>query len=90
MQIRITIGTTVVNEAFEIVSPVDIITLLFRPMYSNMSRLSFILFLRVSRFNCPRMSEQNRKEQCHVSHMHDFAFFLRRFAPNIFEKEYSR
>ena len=36
-------------------SPVGILALPFRPLYSNMSRLSFLLFLRLSHLSCLRM-----------------------------------
>ena len=36
-------------------SSVGILALPFRPLYNNMSLLSFLLFLRDSHFNCPRM-----------------------------------
>ena len=36
-------------------SPVGILALPFRPLYSNMSRLSFLLFLRLSHLSCSRM-----------------------------------
>ena len=36
-------------------SSVGILALPFRPLYNNMGLLSFLLFLRESHFNCPRM-----------------------------------
>ena len=36
-------------------SSVDTLALPLRPLYSNISLLSFLLFLRDSHFNCPRM-----------------------------------
>ena len=49
---RVLISTT---PSFGVRSSVGTLALLLRPLYSNISLLSFLLFLRDSHFNCPRM-----------------------------------
>ena len=49
---RLQISTT---PSFGIRSSVGTLALPLRPLYSNISLLSFLLFLRDSHFNCPRM-----------------------------------